>query len=364
MKNRKRYITVLIAMGVLIGWALLGGSAAVMHYTSSTSFCLSCHSMQIPYEEYQGSVHFTNGKGIRAECSDCHIPNQPIDYIITKIRATKDIYHEFVTGKIGDEELYETHRVAMAETVWEQMRANDSATCRSCHEFGAMDLYEQTEDAAKMHQYGIENSQTCIDCHKGVAHFAPEPEMDSEAFERLMALTDQTPDSAKYVYTVSDAEIGEYGSIRPTTKLEVIAQTPTSREVRLEAYQMKGAEQVLYLGRGQRAIVAMLSEQGQAAVKHGDYEADEYGNEWRTATLTATTSAPVLDSPEPIWAYATELDNVYCATCHSKIPANHFTVNAWGPVAKSMGERTDISEPDLEILTKFFQHHAKDVAGH
>jgi len=29
-----------------------------------------------------------------------------------------------------------------------------------------------------------------------------------------------------------------------------------------------------------------------------------------------------------------------------------------------MGERTDISEEDLEILTKYFQAHAKDMVQH
>jgi len=136
------------------------------------------------------------------------------------------------------------------------------------------------------------------------------------------------------------------------------------RTVELHAYQMKGAEQVLYYGSGQRAIVAMLTEQGQASLNVGDFEVDEYGNEWRPAVLTATIDAPVLGSLEPIWEYAEELDNVYCSTCHAKISANHFTVNAWGPVAKGMGERTDISDQDLELLIKYFQNHAKDVAGH
>ncbi len=60
--------------------------------------------MTIPYEEYQGSVHFSNSKGIRAECSDCHIPQDAIGYLITKVRASKDLYHEFVTNKLPDEE--------------------------------------------------------------------------------------------------------------------------------------------------------------------------------------------------------------------------------------------------------------------
>ncbi|EGU33788.1 NapC/NirT family cytochrome c [Vibrio scophthalmi] len=364
MSLKKRYVALLVAAGCAVGWLTLGGTAAVMHYTSSTEFCLSCHSMQLPYEEYQGSVHFSNSRGIRAECADCHIPSDPIDYLITKVRATKDIYHEFVTGKIDDEDKYEQHRLAMAETVWAQMRENDSATCRSCHSYEAMDTYAQNEESVKMHQYGIENNQTCIDCHKGMAHFAPEPEMDSEAFDNLMAQTAATDAAAKVIYPIQNIEMGDLGTINPTVALEVLSAEGTKRQVKLAGYQMKGAEQVMYMGEGQRAIIASLTDQGQAAVEHGEYQADEYGNEWRSASLVAEIDAPVLASQNPIWDYAEELDNVYCATCHAKIPANHFTVNAWGPVAKGMGDRTDISSSDLEILTKFFQNHAKDVAGH
>ncbi|MFA0087853.1 NapC/NirT family cytochrome c [Vibrio sp. 10N.261.51.F12] len=364
MNIKKRHVLLITLVGILIGWLTFGGSAAIMHKTSSTEFCISCHTMQIPYEEYQGSVHFTNAKGIRAECSDCHIPSDPIDYVITKIRASKDIYHEFVTGKIDTEDKYEEHRMAMAETVWAQLRANDSATCRSCHSFDAMDSYEQSEDAAKMHEYGIANNQTCIDCHKGVAHFAPEPELDSEAYNRVVAKAEQTTVDAKEVYSVAKISLGDLGSINPAVKMAVVDTKDDVRTIQLSGYQMKGAEQVLYMAEGKRSIIAMLSDEGQNTLKIGDYAADEYGNEWRRAVLTAQIDAPVLSSPDPLWAYAEELDNVYCSTCHAKIPSNHFTVNAWGPVAKGMGERTDISALDLEILTKFFQNHAKDVVGH
>ncbi len=354
----------MVMIGVFIGWLSLGGTAAIMHKTSSTEFCLSCHSMEIPYEEYQGSVHFTNAKGIRAECSDCHIPKEPLDYVVTKIRASKDIYHEFVTGKIDSEDKYEDHRLAMAEAVWAQFRENDSATCRSCHSFDAMDSYEQSDDAVKMHKYAKENNQTCIDCHKGVAHFAPEPELDREAYDRIVALTANTPSDVKQVFSVNKISLGDLGVINPAVEMDVVKYEDQKRMIKLSGYQMKGAEQVLYMSKGQRNIIASLSEAGQKQLEVGQFEEDRYGNSWRTASLTTTIDAPVLDTFEPLWAYAEELDNVYCATCHAKIPANHFTVNAWGPVAKGMGDRTDISELDLEILTKFFQNHAKDVVGH
>lgn len=85
-----------LLLGIILGAALLAGTATVFHKTSDTAFCVSCHTMQQPLAEYQGSVHFQNTKGIRAECADCHVPHQPIDYLWTKIRAVKDIYGEMV----------------------------------------------------------------------------------------------------------------------------------------------------------------------------------------------------------------------------------------------------------------------------
>ncbi|MCL6414717.1 NapC/NirT family cytochrome c [Aestuariirhabdus sp. Z084] len=357
----KKTILTIALIGALVGFAALGATTYAITATSTTEFCLSCHTMQIPNEEYQSSIHYSNAKGFRAECVDCHLPPDTLGYLIAKIRATKDIYHEFITKKISTEEKYEAHRLEMAEMVWEQMRANNSASCRECHNPEAMDTYEQTEDTVKIHEYGIENSLTCIDCHKGIAHFPPVIELDSEAFNNLLSHTENVPADAKRVYTVEGADMGELGRINPAVQLELISSNDNQREVKISGYQMKGAEQVIYLAEGKRAIIAMLSEQGQAALTVSEFKADEYNNEWRSAELTATIDAPVLASSEPLWEYAEQLDNVYCAGCHAIIPSHHFTVNAWGPIAKGMGDRTDISALDLEILTKYFQNHAKDL---
>ncbi|UJF17771.1 NapC/NirT family cytochrome c [Vibrio sp. SS-MA-C1-2] len=361
MTIKKRTIALIAVIGIAVGWITLGGTAYVMEKTSSTEFCISCHTMTTPYEEYQGSIHFSNAKGIRAECSDCHVPTDPIGFIVTKLKATKDIYHEFVTGKIDTEEKYEAHRLEMAESVWAQLKANDSATCRSCHTFDAMDTYEQSKDAAKMHQYGQENNQTCIDCHKGVAHFPPELEMDSSAFDHLIDLTKSADPKATTVYPVQPTPMGDLGTINPATKLKVTNVEGDKRQIEIDGYQMAGAEQVIYLDKGKRAIIASLTEKGTKAVKQGEESTDDYGNKWRPVTLTADIDTPVLSDLEPLWEYAEQLDTVYCSTCHAKIHANHFTVNAWPSVAKGMGARTDISDLDLEILTKFFQYHAKDA---
>ncbi|MFB2866345.1 NapC/NirT family cytochrome c [Aeromonas sp. MdU4] len=363
MTIKKRYIATLVAIGICIGWLTLGGTQSVLYATSSTEFCVSCHSMDIPYQEYQGTRHFNNVSGVRAECSNCHIPSNTVDYLLTKGRASKDIYHEFVTRKIDTPEKYENHRAAMAETVWKQMRANDSATCRSCHKDDAVERFDQTPDAQKMHQYARDNDQTCIDCHKGIAHQLPEMKMDSKALDHLVELAKQTPAQSAQAYPFKPTPLGELATINPATALTVLDTQGDTRTVELKGFQMEGAEQVIYVAEGQRAIVAQLTDAGQAAVQAGTYQADQYGNKWRSARLQGEINTPILPSRDALWRYAEQLDNVYCSACHAKIPAKHFTVNAWPSVAKSMGDRTAISVEDLDILTKYFQYNAKDFVA-
>lgn len=358
----KRIIIWTVLLGAVLGALIVFAAQWTLHKTSSTEFCLSCHTMQAPYEEYLGSKHFQNQKGIRAECADCHIPEGGMDYLVTKVLASKDIWHQFVTKKIDTSEKFEEHRLEMAQTVWAQLKANNSATCRSCHSMDAMDLEAQSADARKMHEMGVKEQQTCIDCHKGVAHFPPELKMDDSALKGLEATAASTPATAKELYVVSPGALGDLATFYPATELHVLDTTGTSRRVEVRGSQMQGSEQVIYYAAGQRLILASLSEKGQQALNVlSDWKKDEYGNAWRDVALQGEWKAPALASREPLWDYARKLDNVYCAGCHAPIPAKHFTLNAWPSVAKGMGARTNISENELDILSRYFQYNAKDI---
>jgi trimethylamine-N-oxide reductase (cytochrome c) cytochrome c-type subunit TorY len=119
----------------------------------------------------------------------------------------------------------------------------------------------------------------------------------------------------------------------------------------------------MYLATGQRLVIASLTAEGQQALKVlSDWKKDSYGNAWRNVSLQGPMASPALASPEPLWNYAKSLDTVYCSGCHAPIAAEHYTLNAWPSIAKGMGARTDISEDDLDILTRWFQYHAKDAA--
>lgn len=362
MRKINKTIAMTMVLCVIVGVVLVLAAQWTLHKTSSTEFCLSCHTMQAPYEEYTGSVHFQNQKGIRAECADCHIPPSGLDYLLTKLAASKDVYHQFISQKIATPEQYESHRLEMAQTVWAQMKANDSASCRSCHSMDAMLLDAQSADAKKMHEMGIKEQQTCIDCHKGIAHFPPEIKMDDSALTALEAQAATVPASTQELYVVRNASLGDLGTLYPATQMQMLSSSGETRSVEIRGSQMQGTEQIIYYAAGQRLVLASLSEKGVQAVKAlTDWQKDDYGNMWRDVTLQGDWRGPALANREPLWDYARKLDNVYCAGCHAPIPANHFTLNAWPSVAKGMGARTNIDDSELDILTRYFQYNAKDI---
>ncbi len=158
-----------------VGIAFSGGFEASLQYASTLKFCSSsCHEMQIPYQEYMTSIHFKNEFGSRATCADCHVPPQFIPGLIRHMKAGIEVA-QHLRGKLDTPEKYEAHRAEMAADIWKELKANDSAECRSCHSYTAMDLDKQGHSAAKKHDpaYLAKNGETCIDCHKGIAHKLP-----------------------------------------------------------------------------------------------------------------------------------------------------------------------------------------------
>ncbi|MEQ6341281.1 MAG: NapC/NirT family cytochrome c [Gammaproteobacteria bacterium] len=167
-RHAKWYIFGLIFAGGIVIGALAIPSA--VEYTSKTEFCISCHEMKTTvYEEYKKTIHYNNPDGVRADCSDCHIPRSWGPTLIRKIMAAKDVYHH-LAGTIDTPEKFEARRPEMAQRVWDSMKANNSQECRNCHQFGAMELKNQRLRAQKQHQNAMKDGSTCIDCHKGIAH--------------------------------------------------------------------------------------------------------------------------------------------------------------------------------------------------
>lgn len=160
---------VLIVLGVLL---TVGGKAAIDH-TNTIEFCISCHEMKDNnYAEYSHTIHAKNRTGVKAVCSDCHVPHEFVDTMMRKIGASNDVL-QHVLGTIDTKEKFEAHRLDMAKKVWLRMKQTDSHECRTCHDVKAMDPEMQGKTAQTQHKKLLNGSRTCIDCHYGIAHKEP-----------------------------------------------------------------------------------------------------------------------------------------------------------------------------------------------
>ena len=165
---------VILIAGGLAGIIFWGGFNTFMEYTNTMHFCVSCHEMSSkPYEEYKKTAHFRSASGVRAICSDCHVPKDWAPKLIRKIQATNELYHK-IAGTIDTPEKFEARRLEMAKRVWASMEASNSRECRNCHSYEAMDFHKQSRRSAEKMKQGLEKGKTCIECHKGVAHKLPE----------------------------------------------------------------------------------------------------------------------------------------------------------------------------------------------
>lgn len=360
----------LFAVGFIgVGAGIWGTTQYTMHATSSTEFCVSCHSMSHPKEEWEGSVHFSNRKGIRAECHDCHIPHEGIDYVKTKVLAVKDLWHTYVTNKLPDDEAFEAHRLEMAQRVWAEMKANNSATCRSCHSFDAMVLSEQKEAAQKMHKFAMETNQTCIDCHKGIAHFMPDIPVDNHAAVGDLAKHGGEFAHEKILYSLAMNSValkaGGEARLLPFAELHDWREENGKVGATVKGWQQVGAESVLYAGLGQRIMVALLDEDAQSKVTVLNTVHDSVTDaDWKAVAIDIIADKnSVTANINALNAFGNNLNQTHCSGCHAPISADHYTANQWIGVVNSMKDRTSMTADEVRAVTIYLQRNAKEAKG-
>lgn len=170
---------------MIVGVIFWGGFNTSMEVTNTMEFCISCHEMEDNvYQEYKKTIHYTNRSGVRATCSDCHVPRPWIHKVVRKIQASNEVLHKML-GSIDTPEKFDGKRLALATNVWHAMKDTDSRECRNCHNFDSMKPEDQKKRSRKQHAKGMVDGSTCIDCHKGIAHNKVHDQLSEEELEEI-----------------------------------------------------------------------------------------------------------------------------------------------------------------------------------
>lgn len=178
--SAKYSLLTLLVVGFFSGIIFWGGFNTGMEATNRLEFCIGCHEMRDNvYQEYKKTIHFANRTGVRAICSDCHVPKDWTHKLLRKMKASFELWGK-LTGYVDTPEKFEAHRMELATNEWNRMKASDSRECRNCHTFEAMSGNIQKQTVFNKHMKAKDEGQTCIDCHKGIAHKLPKEYKDPD----------------------------------------------------------------------------------------------------------------------------------------------------------------------------------------
>ena len=352
-------------LGIVVGVIAWGGFNTALEATNKMSFCISCHVMRdTVYAEYLHSPHYKNPSGVRATCPDCHVPRDWTHKVSRKIQATNELYH-WVVGSIDTPEKFAAKRHQLAKREWERMRTNNSAECRNCHSFEAMDFHKQPIKASRAMRDAAKIGKTCIDCHKAVAHKMP----DVTAVHRRM-FQDLTPASVAAGDTVvaldpqpiAASQGGEpIGQLTAGLPVRILAVENDFARVELAGWRREGKENTLYLRQGQRIELAALDLSRVEDLRSlAMVEDAQTGHKWTEVRLEAWAPASrFLRDTKPLWKTVRRLYEDNCSLCHALHSPDEYSANNWIGHVNSMARLTPLTGKESALLLAWLQTTTK-----
>ena len=367
----------LLIAGFVAGILFWGGFHWALEASNEEAFCISCHEMRNNvYEEYTHTVHYSSASGVGAICSDCHVPKAWGPKMIRKIQASKELWGK-LTGVIDTPEKFAEHRPVMAQREWARMKANDSLECRNCHREDRFDYALMEPKNAEIMKAGLAAGDTCIDCHKGIAHKLPDLSGGyRKQYGELEAMAADQDGKGEALYPITTipyyldaaaAKAGEdmAGQVLAATKLSVLDRDGDAIHARIEGWQQDGVDRLIYALRGHRIFEATLKKTtvGNATVQATETDPDTE-LVWHKVSLDVWVQpGQVVNESEPFWEYTREMYSANCGICHSKPDPGHHLANQWIGVLKSMERFVALDKEQTRALQKYLQLNAKDTGG-
>ena len=160
----KKLITIVLLAFVLM-LSLYLSVTKLDSYTSTDTYCISCHVHTHADESWRLSSHYSMDSTKSVSCVDCHLPpNGSADYWPAKIKA-------------GSKDLYSYYFKDHAKINWEAKSEIENAvhftpkeSCIKCHQ--NLFPFDLSEKGEKAHLYYLrkEDELHCINCHISVGH--------------------------------------------------------------------------------------------------------------------------------------------------------------------------------------------------
>jgi mono/diheme cytochrome c family protein len=158
---------------------------------------------------------------------------------------------------------------------------------------------------------------------------------------------------------------GEDGKFLGAAELSVVARDGDKIKVRLDGWQMGGADPVIFSEQGHRIVQAVLGDAAIAAVERQAPIVDpDTGQEWSESSLEVWVESEGMTTElQELWAYSADIYNSSCSTCHALPETDHFLANQWIGNLNAMKRFTSLTDDQYRLLLAYLQNHSKDVGA-
>jgi trimethylamine-N-oxide reductase cytochrome c-type subunit TorC len=368
---------VLVAGGFVAGIVSWHGFDVALTATNQEEFCVGCHTMAdnvLP--ELKETVHWSNRTGVRARCADCHVPHDLTDKLARKMQASREVLSHLM-GDIGTPEKFQERRLTLARREWARFEANGSKECRNCHDYASMDFSKMKPAAQVSMRDAAERNQSCISCHKGIAHHLPDVKSEhNPAFDPLVATAAGLSAKAGGTYYVAtpqplyaDAALAQpIGAVEVATAVKVLAESGDAQNVEMLLWRKnKGFGRVWYgdfgLNINSTTLVKDVSRDDRVVSVLASREDPLTGLEWQQVKASGwIRKGALVDSLDPIWTVARGIYSTSCSVCHRQPEETHFDANTWPGMFGGMVGFTSMDDATAKVVLKYLQYHSSDFA--
>ncbi|MGF1869593.1 pentaheme c-type cytochrome TorC [Photobacterium indicum] len=367
--------------GFVAGVIFWGGFNTALEITNTEKFCIGCHEMKDNvYKELQTTVHWSNNAGVRATCPDCHVPHNWTDKIARKMQASKEVFGA-IFGTIDTREKFLAKRGELAQHEWKRFASNGSLECKNCHQYESMKWEEMSPLAQSQMKQAAEKDQSCLDCHKGIAHSLPD-NMDTSGgmVSQLVSQSQNTSYtegsnyfSVRYLPMYEDEALTQSGGeLNPASEVKVVAVKGNAIQIEINGWRKtKGFGRVISEDFGMNIPTAALSKdaaQNNTLVqKFEEKEDDLTGLPWQRVTVKLwMPKESLVDNVDMIWSETKSAYTTNCSVCHTQPAENHFDANTWPGMFNGMLAFVNLDRDSEALVLKYLQKHSSDFSdsGH
>jgi sulfatase modifying factor 1 len=164
-KQSRRNKQLLVLAGFILAIIIIKSGKAVVSYTSSDRYCISCHIHPQADQSWRLSTHYNNSSGSIIHCTECHLPPEGHGYLFAKAKhGFKDVYGYFFKDS--------------ARINWQEKKLLENAkgfvyekSCLKCHQ----NLFplKLSVNGGNAHLFYVTSKEPlkCINCHLNVGHY-------------------------------------------------------------------------------------------------------------------------------------------------------------------------------------------------